>query len=206
MLNGGFCPKNCNDLVLGKQKKSYCSNWDIGEKLKSVESVSDNTWTIPVCVLQPSEPPWFSPPQAAHKCFTWQPDYFPSQCYTFPSHYHAKLFYIKCNPEIEYAWALHGRPNTWQKILLLKGRYECPMAACTNAQPSAPRCWIVCRGKCSFRVSIPGRPVGGTVTVWQPRACWIPPAAASAALYLPPLRSFHGWEKITVFADDNAIN
>lgn len=54
-------------------------------------------------------------------------------------------------------------------------------------------------------------PVGGTVTLCQGCACWFPPAVAerivaSATLYLSSLRSFRGWEKITVFADDNAIN
>lgn len=35
---------------------------------------------------------------------------------------------------------------------------------------------------------------------------WLLSGVASATLYLSSLRSFHGWEKITVFADDNAIN
>ncbi len=55
------------------------------------------------------------------------------------------------------------------------------------------------------------QPVGGTVTMWQPCVPvdfflqWLS-GVASATLYLSSLRSFHGWEKITVFADDNAIN
>lgn len=57
-------------------------------------------------------------------------------------------------------------------------------------------------------------PVGVTVTLWQvfflhPVA--LPPAVAewivvSTTLYLSPLGGFRCFEKITVFADDNAIN
>lgn len=62
------------------------------------------------------------------------------------------------------------------------------------------------KGNALFRVMLLCEPVGGTVTLWQRCACWFPPAVASTTLYLSSLRSFHGWEKITVFADDNAIN
>lgn len=89
---------------------------------------------------------------------------------------------------------------------------ECPMALCTNALPlvfllldEVPRVLL------SLRMLVLCYPVGGTVTLCQGCACWFPPAVAerivaSATLYLSSLRSFRGWEKITVFADDNAIN
>lgn len=41
---------------------------------------------------------FLNPPLAAYEWFTWDAEYFPSKCYTFTSHYHVKLFSIKCKP------------------------------------------------------------------------------------------------------------
>lgn len=152
---------------------------------------------------------------AAYKCFTWEAEYFPSQWYTFTSHYHVKLFSIKCNPEIEYAWALHGLPNTWQKILFIFWRDAILWVSHGSVHKCPPLGFLlldeVPRVLLSLRMLVRCYPVGGTVTLCQGCACWFPPAVAerivtSATLYLSSLRSFRGWEKITVFADDNAIN
>lgn len=116
-------------------------------------------------------------PVIVDRCFTWKAGYFPSQWKT--SLYRVKLFSIKCNPEIEYAWAPHGLPNTWQWILFIFWRdailwvshgcvHKCPPLVCA-------------KGKALLRVLLMCWPVGGTVSMWPCSACWYSPAVSLAS-------------------------
>lgn len=146
----------------------------------------------------------------ANKSFTRDAEYFPSKWYTFTSHYHVKLFSIKCKP---WNWVCMSTARTAKHLPenpshIWRACYSLSVPRlCAHRPTPLVFCCCECQGWCSFRVSMPQSPVGGTVTMClliSPCSGWV--ELLQSPLYLCSLRSFHCWEKITVFADDNAIN